>query len=279
MSQVSAAGGRQLSFDDARALTDEVKRDTETLWNKLLLLYNGGAHLALGYPSWGAYFEAEFGKSRRRAYELLNAGKVLDVVRHGALAPPESERQARELVPLLGRPDELRQAWREASTDEEPTALKIRDIVGARMGVHYSSETDSWSTPSDLFATLHSEFGFTLDVCANHENAKCPRYFTVDDDGLAQEWNGVCWMNPPYGSEIGSWVRKAWESAQQGATVVCLVPARVDTGWWWDYCRFGEVRFLRGRLRFGGGDTGAPFPSAVVIFERGQPAKVRWWER
>ena len=88
------------------------------------------------------------------------------------------------------------------------------------------------------------------------------------DDGLAQEWRGVCLMNPPYGAGIGAWVRKAYESSLLGATVVCLVPARTDTRWWQDCCTVGEVRFLRGRLRFNGADTGAPFPSAVVVFRQ-----------
>lgn len=140
----------------------------------------------------------------------------------------------------------------------------------ARRSVHFSSATPEWATPVDLFAGLDAEFGFDLDVCATAENAKCPRYFTAADDGLAQEWAGVCWMNPPYGRGIGAWIRKAAESAEAGATVVCLVPARVDTAWWHDYCRHGEVRFLRGRLRFGDAVASAPFPSALVVFRNDQ---------
>jgi phage N-6-adenine-methyltransferase len=140
-----------------------------------------------------------------------------------------------------------------------------------------SGGTDAWSTPDDFFAAVDAEFGFELDVCALDSSAKCERYFTPEDNGLAQEWTGTCWMNPPYGDEIRHWVKKAHDAAlDNGATVACLVPARVDTGWWWDYCRHAEIRFLRGRLRFGDSDTGAPFPSALVIF--GRPARVMWWE-
>jgi len=117
-----------------------------------------------------------------------------------------------------------------------------------------------------VYDELDREFGVELDVCATAGNAKCPRYFTQADDGLAQAWRGVCWMNPPYGTGIGAWMRKAHESSLLGATVVCLVPARTDTRWWQDIATLGEVRFLSGRLRFGGADTGAPFPSAVVVF-------------
>jgi phage N-6-adenine-methyltransferase len=140
----------------------------------------------------------------------------------------------------------------------------------------YSSGSDDWPTPPELFALLDREFGFELDVCASPTNAKCERYFTRDDDGLAQLWGGVCWMNPPYGERIGEWMAKAHLAARDGATVVCLVPARTDTAWWWDHARHGEVRFLRGRLRFGEGAT-APFPSAVVVL--GREPDVVWWDR
>jgi phage N-6-adenine-methyltransferase len=134
--------------------------------------------------------------------------------------------------------------------------------------VHFSSATDLWSTPQDFYDKLNEEFHFTLDVCATPENAKCERYFTKEQDGLAQEWRGVCWMNPPYGREIGKWMKKAAFSSilPYVATVVCLVPARTDTAWWHNYAIHGEVRFIRGRLRFGGAKASAPFPSAVVIF-------------
>lgn len=130
----------------------------------------------------------------------------------------------------------------------------------------YTSNSCEWETPVDFFGKLDSEFGFDLDVCATPENAKCARYYTKEDDGLEKEWTGVCWMNPPYGREIGEWMKKAYASAQSGATVVCLVPARTDTGWWHDYAMRGEVRFVRGRLKFNGLNCNAPFPSAVVIF-------------
>ena len=133
--------------------------------------------------------------------------------------------------------------------------------------MHFSSATDLWETPQWLFDRLAKEFPMMTDVCALPENAKCMRFFTPEMDGLAQEWSGFCWMNPPYGREIGKWVKKARESAAEGsATVVCLVPARTDTAWWHEYCKSAEVRMLRGRLKFGGSQSGAPFPSAVVIF-------------
>lgn len=133
--------------------------------------------------------------------------------------------------------------------------------------VHFSSATCMWETPPDFFRRLCNEFRFNLDVCATPDNAKCDLYFTESVDGLAQDWSGyTCWMNPPYGREIGAWMKKAYESSLAGATVVCLVPARTDTAWWHNYAAKGEVRFVRGRLKFGGHQNSAPFPSAVVVF-------------
>ena len=129
-----------------------------------------------------------------------------------------------------------------------------------------SSATDMWSTPQDFFDALNREFGFTLDVCATPENAKCRQFFTKEQDGLSQNWTGTVWMNPPYGREIGKWVRKAYETGKRGYNVVCLLPARTDTAWWHDYCVKGEIRFIRGRIKFSGNKWNAPFPSAVVVF-------------
>jgi phage N-6-adenine-methyltransferase len=129
-----------------------------------------------------------------------------------------------------------------------------------------SQNSQTWSTPPNIFHDLNREFNFTTDVCALPENAKCDRYFTPDQNGLAQQWEGACWMNPPYGREIKAWMRKAYESSLSGATVVCLVPSRTCSAWWHDYAMKGEIRFLRGRVRFIGAAFNAPFPSAIVVF-------------
>jgi phage N-6-adenine-methyltransferase len=134
-------------------------------------------------------------------------------------------------------------------------------------GVALSSNTDKWSTPPKTYAALNNEFHFTLDVCASSANAKCAAYYSETDDGLVQEWgSNVCWMNPPYGKTIKMWMRKAYEASQNGATVVCLVPSRTGTHWWHDYSMKGDIRFIRGRLKFGDSKNSAPFDSAVVVF-------------
>jgi hypothetical protein len=122
--------------------------------------------------------------------------------------------------------------------------------------------------PQHVFAALDREFHFELDVCASPANAKCLRFFTASEDGLAQGWTGICWMNPPYGRGIGARMKKAADEAERGATVVCLVPARTDTKWWHHQAmeRAAEIRLVRGRLKFGVGLAPAPFPSALVVY-------------
>lgn len=139
----------------------------------------------------------------------------------------------------------------------------------------FTSEIDAWETPASFMDVLRDEYGtFDLDPCCFPSSAQAPRYFTPEVDGLTQEWTGMVYMNPPYGRGIGAWLTKARVSAENGATVVCLVPARVDTGWWHDevQAHATEIRFVRGRLHFGGGHErtahNAPFPSAVVVFGR-----------
>ena len=137
------------------------------------------------------------------------------------------------------------------------------------MKVHYMSNSNEWETPQDLFDELDKEFNFNLDPCATRGNAKCERFYSKIDDGLNHYWIGNTFMNPPYGREIGKWMKKAYEESLKGTTVVCLVPARTDTNWWWDYAMKGKIRFIRGRLKFKQPNKplqSAPFPSAIVIF-------------
>lgn len=130
-----------------------------------------------------------------------------------------------------------------------------------------SSKKLDWGTPQDFFDTLNEEFHFKLDAAATAQNAKCPAYFTPEMDGLSQSWTlgGAVFCNPPYGREIGRWVKKAYEEAQKGVRVVLLIPARTDTNYFHDYI-YGkaEIRFIRGRLRFtddnGSAADPAPFP-------------------
>ena len=138
------------------------------------------------------------------------------------------------------------------------------------MNVHFSSKKMEWATPWELFHVWDISHGpFTLDVCATWENAKCRTFFSPATNGLIQCWYGVCWMNPPYGREIGRWIAKAVDEIHQrnAERIVCLLPARTDTAWWHAFVMpYGDIHFLRGRVRFEGAKHPAPFPSAVVIF-------------
>lgn len=135
----------------------------------------------------------------------------------------------------------------------------------------FSSKTDQWETPADLFKKLNDEFHFTLDPCADESNHKCEKYFTKEQNGLIQDWSqDVVFCNPPYGRNIGEWVKKAFESVSSHThthTVVMLLPALTDTKWFHNYIYHkAEIRFIRGRLKFGGSKNSAPFPSMVVVF-------------
>lgn len=141
----------------------------------------------------------------------------------------------------------------------------------------FSSKSDDWETPQWLFDELNREFHFTLDPCADKHNHKCEKYYTKEQDGLSKCWEGErVFCNPPYGREIGKWVRKAYETQKSAwnykykTIVVMLVPARTDTKWFHDYIynkENVEIRFLKGRLKFGSSKNSAPFPSMIVIFK------------
>lgn len=232
--------------------------------------------------------------------------------------PPANEAQARPLTRLPA--DEQAQAWREAvstAPDGRVTAAHVAEVVARRVDevphhepsqpaasaaaggdepgtvdpqpaptpahpTRRTADRQDWATPRALFDLLDEEFGFTLDACATPENALCQRYYTEEVDGLQQSWaSEVVFCNPPYGDKH-AWVLKGYvEASESDATVVLLIPATTDTALWWDYCRHGEVRFLRGRLRFDDGVTAAPFPSALVIFRPGVRSidrAVVWWD-
>lgn len=142
---------------------------------------------------------------------------------------------------------------------------QIKASPRAKFGLA-EGRTDVWATPQYLFDALHQVFNFTLDVCAVAENAKCEAFYSPEDDGLKQAWAGVCWMNPPYSREIADWVAKAAYTAQQGHTVVALLPVRTDARWWQQYCLNREIHFIAGRLRFSNAKENAPFGCAVVVF-------------
>ena len=134
-------------------------------------------------------------------------------------------------------------------------------------------KSSEWATPQALFDSLDKEFSFTLDPCASPENAKCAKFYTKEQDGLAQPWAGErVFLNPPYGREAANWIAKAYFESQYAEVIVALLPVRSDTAWFHDFVYDkAEIRFLRGRVNFIGpnGTPGtATFPSMIVIWVR-----------
>lgn len=137
----------------------------------------------------------------------------------------------------------------------------------------FTSNSNEWATPKDLFDELNKEFHFTLDPCATPENAKCRKFFTAEDNGLLKDWsNEIVFCNPPYGRAIKDWVEKAYKEAERGATIVLLIPARTDTQYFHKFIyKKHEIRFIAGRLHFNESKQSAPFPSMIVVMRKDQP--------
>ena len=146
----------------------------------------------------------------------------------------------------------------------------------------FSSISNEWETPNNVFNRLNDEFNFILDAASTIDNAKCKNFYSIEDNSLNQNWSNhkSIWCNPPYGREIGKFIKKGYEESQKDCSVVFLIPARTDTKWWYEFCSKGEVRFIKGRLKFinkllpsynVNGNfkiSPAPFPSAIVIFKK-----------
>lgn len=143
----------------------------------------------------------------------------------------------------------------------------------------FSSDRQDWETPQDLFDTLNKIFEFDVDVCANETNHKCKKYFKESDDALSiPNWNKavtrpgwrrlMCWMNPPYKRTLQSWIDKIGEQVDRGSAVVALVPARTETKWFQPLWNADALIFVRGRLKFVGAKSSAPFPSVIAVFGR-----------
>ena len=134
-----------------------------------------------------------------------------------------------------------------------------------------SSVKHDWETPPELFNCLNDEFKFVLDACANDVNHKCDQYFTEKVDGLSQDWRhyNSIWINPPYGSDTVKWVSKAIaEHKLYGMTIVMLIASRTGTKTWHELIvpYAAQIRFLKGRVKFVGAESGATFDSAIIVF-------------
>lgn len=151
------------------------------------------------------------------------------------------------------------------------------------LDVHFSSKSSEWETPQHIYDTLNKKYKFTLDPCATDKNHKCDKWYTKEQDGLLKDWSGeVCFVNPPYGTELGKWVKKAYNEYLKGATVVMLIPARTDTRYFHDYIyNIAKIEFIKGRISFlqeGKKLNSAPFPSMIVVFKKEKRGFFsKWW--
>lgn len=142
----------------------------------------------------------------------------------------------------------------------------------ANFNTKFNSEKQDWVTPQSFFNKLNESFNFTVDLAADKTNAKCEKFYSVEDDALTKDWIGVCWINPPYGSSkryaLKNWVIKAFnESRKHGSTIVMLIPARTNTEWFHEYCmKANKLFFVKGRLKFSNAPHGLPQPLVVVVF-------------
>ena len=272
---------QHLSHDEARNLTDEIRDDAERLWAKLLEAYEGGAHLALGYSSWGVYFEAEFSAlgKKSRGYQLLEAARVireLDSVHTCGL----NEGQARELVPLLGNPEELRMVMQQAEESGAPiTATLLRDavdVVTQRPHVSNNSGENEWYTPEPYIVAARDVMGsLTLDPASSevaNEAIGADTFFTSTVNGLHHEWHGTIWLNPPYAQPlIGQFAAKLVEewNAEHVKQACVLVNNATETAWFQALAAEAHaICFPSQRVRFWqpGGSVGQPLQGQSVFY-------------
>lgn len=135
--------------------------------------------------------------------------------------------------------------------------------------VIFSSESDEWSTPSNIFIALNQQYGFTLDPAASKENHKCPKFYDKNDDGLSKSWKDErVFLNPPY-SETKKWIEKSLQEKDSAEVVVLLIAARTDTQAFHELLKHAKtIMFIKGRLKFNNSKNSAPFPSCVVVLEK-----------
>lgn len=265
-----------MTVAEARGLTDEVKADARGLWEKLLRLYQGDAHAALGYASWADYCGAEFHISDGRAYQLLQSARVMRALAHDTeengpertmVRPslPESERVTRALRPLLDRPDEMREAWREAveqAGSTPPIAREVHEIVTRRTrSVTPTSGNYEWYTPPEYVEAARKAMGgIDLDPAScemANRTVRAKRYYTQEDDGLTKKWGGRVFCNPPYSSrEIVQFCErmvKAYDG-QEIEQGILLTSNSTDTRWWQSTFRAANGTCLPKRINFLGAD-------------------------
>lgn len=260
-----------MGTEEARLCVDAIRHHMDSARKLLLDLYERRGWEALGYESWRECAAAEFEQGERQLYRQLQAAQIERHLTH-VTNTPVPERTLRPLAKVT--PMEQPVVWKEAvetAPNGKVTAAHVEQVVERHldpMAVHFSSSSPEWYTPKDIIERAIAVMGgIDLDPCSNKgvPNVPASKHYTEDDDGLAWDWEGRVYMNPPYGRGIGEWVTKLMDDYAVGicTAAIALVPARTDTDWF-RKLRDTYICFIDGRLKFSGHQNSAPFPSAVI---------------
>lgn len=286
-------------------LAEQVALDTHeyTIERGLKTFYAVGSALAeirdgrlyrVSHESFEAYCQERWSLNRNRAYQLMDAAGVVESMQMSTMVDiPQNERQARALIQV--DPD-LRSAVMHEAIETAPngqvTAAHIEKVAAShtaepasQQNVHFSSESKEWYTPPKIIERVLMIFDeIDLDPCSNSKtkpNVPARQLYTKEDDGLAHDWHGRVYMNPPYGDVIDAWISKLIVEYQAGHvdTAIALIPSRTDTDWFWPVWRY-PICFVHGRLKFitpDGTNGSAPFASAIAYLGDDVRSFARWF--
>ena len=242
------------------------------------------------YPTFESYCQQRWGIGIRQSQRLINASEVVQNLKADdqLVVLPSSEYQIRPLAALP--PEVQRQVWKEVTNQERVTGKAVIEAVqqynqkSNKQEIHFSSQSEEWYTPEEIIKlTIEVMGGIALDPCSNsvgQPNVPANKHFTAKDDGLSQKWEGSVYLNPPYGSGIGEWIKKLihhYESAEV-KEAIALLPSRTDTRWF-SLLRIYPKCFIKGRLKFIGAEHAAPFPSVVVYLGESQSKFIRIFQK
>lgn len=263
----------RMTRDEARACVQAINGHLVSARALLFDLYERRGWEQLGYTSWMACVTAEFEQNKASLWRQLQAAQI-----EQRLELPIGNQSEWKLRPLAALPEEDQpKAWAEANTRSsgKPTARVVTEVVQEMRAPSRfssgmrSSDSPQWYTPAKILDPVRAVFGaIDTDPCSHADAQRAvqaARYYTEEDNGLIQPWEGRAFVNPPYGDQIAPWIPRlidAYESRECSA-VIALLPGRTDTDWFSPLFNY-PICFVHGRLTFSNAPAAAPFPSVVV---------------